>query len=84
MDKTPDARDTLPTLIDAWYIAQCRNPYAHYYVYVKPAPAAALAIAEDAPEGYELASQQRVSPAWTKEAALSILLSQSGQWPVIG
>lgn len=53
-----------------WYRAQCRNIYAALYLYYKrsgPDSPGRLAIGEDCPPGYELASPQRLGPGATQD-----------------
>jgi hypothetical protein len=50
--------------VDQWYIAQCRNLWADFYLYFKLGD---IKIAQDAPEGYDLALTQRISKEFTRE-----------------
>lgn len=52
-----------------WFKKQCRNEFGTYYLYFKPGTETGwgtLAVAENAPEGYQLADPRRLSPAWTR------------------
>ena len=55
---------------EEWYKKQCRNEFGAYHLYFTPSTETewgSLAIAENAPEGYQLADPRRLSPAWTRE-----------------
>lgn len=69
-----------------WFRQQCRNPYAHLHLYFRPSDgpqAGALVVAEQAPEGCELATGERISPAWTKEQARSWIYCQTRRLPIL-
>jgi len=73
-------------VVDAWWYSQCRNPYAAIYLYYKPSEGkswGALATAEEAPEGYKLARGERISPAWTQEAAGAFIREWSRNLPLL-
>ena len=52
--------------IDEWFVKQCRLPFNSFYLYYKPRHIE-FTIAENAPEGFELALPERISPAFSKE-----------------
>ncbi|MBV6343485.1 hypothetical protein HWQ67_18080 [Candidatus Magnetobacterium casensis] len=53
---------------ELWFVGQCRNPYARYYLYYKTGEIL-ISDAEHTPEGYTLADPQRISQAWTVDQA---------------
>lgn len=79
-----DARDQIPQQVDRWFREQSLEPYAHFYLFIKPAPDAELVIAQEAPDGFELADSQRISPAWTRDEALDRINKWARRLPVLG
>ena len=73
--------------VNAWFDAQCRDPYAHHYLYFRESgehEAGALAITTDAPgDGWELADPRRISPAWTREHAATFCHTISRRLPLL-
>jgi hypothetical protein len=52
--------------VDNWFKEQCKNTYGSYFLFYK---AGEITITEDIPEGFTIASFQRILPSWTKEKA---------------
>ena len=58
MDSMNEVRARARQLAAQWFKAQCQDPYAAFYLYVRPASASVfgdLLVAQDGPEGCELA-----------------------------
>ena len=79
-----DARTQIEKVVNEWFIAQYRDPFLHFHLYIKPAPNAILLIAQKAPVGFELANNQRISPSWTREQARAKIYDWAARLPVIG
>ena len=79
-----DLRTEVDELVTDWFTMQCANPYGAFYLYVKPAPDGRLIVAEEAPEGYELAQAERISPAWDKPTAAYKIHQWARRLPVLG
>ena len=70
--------DLVEREIEFWFLKQVENPYGAYYLYYKPM-GEDLVIEQDAPEGYRLASPERISPSWTmKEARVKVVGMMAG------
>jgi hypothetical protein len=65
-------RAEVTKVVNEWFSAQCLDAFSAFYLYFKPsdgAKAGEIKIAVDAPEGFELADPQRISPAWSTNKA---------------
>ena len=63
-------------MVDEWFVHQCRNPHARFFLQFVPASSHAygkIEIAEVAAEGFLAASPTRIVPGWTKERAWSVV-----------
>ena len=48
--------------VEEWFVEQINNPYDSFHLYFKRG---GIKISNEEPEGYELVSGQRISPAWS-------------------
>ena len=79
----------LEPAINDWFIKQCRNPSERYYLYIRKAhegeKISIPIIDTKAPnEFYFLAMNTRVSPAWTKQQAISACHASLRSQPILG
>ena len=79
-----DPRHLIGEMISGWFKAQSMNPYGAFHLYYKPAPNAELAVCEEAPEGYQLGSPERISPAWDAEKAEYMVRQWTRRLPILG
>ena len=67
---TQQIRDRIYGMAEAasndWYRRQCQTPYSAMYLYYKPGEIAFWIGEEGLNEDWQLADNQRISPAWTK------------------
>ena len=83
---TQSIESLLAVAVEAWFSQQSRDPFAHFYLYFRPATdrrAGELLIATDAPVGFELAHGERVSPARTREFVQHWLLPVVRRLPLL-
>ncbi len=74
------------TIITDWYRAQCREPYASYFLYFKPSAGKVpgeVCLATAPPDGFQLADPRRISPAWTMEQAQRFITEVSQRLPIL-
>ena len=73
-------------IANEWFKAQCQDACSALYLYFKRSNGAIpgdIKIAVEAPEGYELADQRRISPAWTAGQAENFVQSVYQHLPVL-
>jgi len=86
MDSTNEIRARARSLAAQWFKAQCQDPYAAFYLYVRPASATVfgdLLVAQDGPEGFEPAWPERISPAWTQDAVRRWIIERAQRLPIL-
>lgn len=65
---SPDFRP----IVSGWFRRQLENPCGAYFLYFRPSVgeiAGELRIETEAPDGFQLADNRRISPGWTTDRA---------------
>ena len=83
-DTIKDPRNKTADLVASWFRRQSQNPYGAFHLYYKQAPDGDLAIEEEAPEGYELGSAERISPAWDIPTVEYKIREWTRRLPILG
>ena len=70
-----------------WWEKQIKNEYASLYLYYQPTERGKwgnLAVSEDRPLGFELASNERLSPASTRDRMTQKIRGMLNTLPIVG
>lgn len=65
-----------------WFRAQCADPWQSFYLWYKPC-GARLVVAPKRPEGFELATSERMYPAYNIELARNWIHYKAEKLPVL-
>ena len=65
----------------AWFRAQCAAPWASFHLYYLP-QGARLVVAQNKPNGFELASVERMYPSYNIELAMNWIYYIARSLPV--
>ena len=63
-----------------WFEMQVRNPFQSYYLYHKPGE---LTVAADKPDGFELATGERIKPNQTIWQCQQWIVNHSRRLPIL-
>jgi len=69
-----------------WFAAQCNNTFAYYYLYYRPSDTGVLGklvVDTEAPDGFQMADTERLSPGWTVEKAKSVIYQAIYTLPIL-
>jgi hypothetical protein len=69
-----------------WFEGQCNNTFAYYYLYYRPSDVGVpgqLVVNTEAPDGFQLADTERLSPGWTVEKAKSVIYQAIYTLPIL-
>ncbi len=85
-----DTRQMLETLAlelaREWFASQCNNTFAYYYLYYRQSGIGVpgqLVVDTEAPDGFQMADTERLSPAWTVEKAKSVIYQAIYTLPIL-